>query len=77
MFKELKNIIYDKEFKITILEDKLSIKTFKDILVFEDNKLLIKTDTKIVTVKGENLIIKKLENNELLVLGKIITIELG
>lgn len=75
MFRELKNVIYDKNFKMTILEDKISIKPFKDILTFEENELLIKTENKIIKIKGENLTINKLENYEILILGNIITIE--
>lgn len=75
MFRELKNVIYDKNFKMTILEDKISIKPFKDILTFEENELLIKTENKIIKIKGENLTINKLENYEILILGNIITVE--
>ncbi len=75
MFRELKNVIYDKNFKMTILENQINIKPFKDILIFEENKLLIKTENKIIKIKGENLTINKLENYEILILGKIITIE--
>lgn len=75
MFRELKNVIYDKNFKMTILEDKISIKPFKDILTFEENELLIKTENKIIKIKGENLTINKLENYEILILGNIIAIE--
>lgn len=76
MFRELKNIIYDKNFKITILENQINIKPFKEILIFEETEILIKTDQKIIKIKGENLTINKLENYELLILGKIISIEL-
>ncbi len=75
MFRELKNVIYDKNFKMTILEDKISVKPFKDILTFEENELLIKTENKIIKIKGENLTINKLENYEILILVNIITIE--
>lgn len=75
MFRELKNVIYDKNFKMTILENQINIKPFKDILIFEENELLIKTENKIIKIKGENLTINKLENYEILILGKIITIE--
>ena len=75
MFRELKNVIYDKNFKMTILEDKISIKPFKDILTFEENELLIKTENKIIKIKGENLTINKLENYEIVILGNIITVE--
>lgn len=75
MFRELKNVIYDKNFKMIILDDKISIKPFKDILIFEENELLIKTENKIIKIKGENLTINKLENYEILILGNIITVE--
>lgn len=77
MFRELIDIIHDKRLKIMIYEDKINITNYEDILVFEDNQVLIKTNSKTIKIRGENLIITKLENNETLIKGKIKSIDMG
>ncbi len=77
MFKDLKNIIYDKNFKVTVFKNKVNINNYKEILIFEDNQVLVTTIEDSVKVKGENLTINRLENNELLIEGKIKTVEFG
>ena len=44
------------------------------ILVFENNKILVECLDDILEVKGEDLVINKLLNDELLIEGKIISI---
>lgn len=77
MFRELKSVIYDSTFKIVIYLNKVYLNNYEDILVFEDNHLLVKTFTCFVTIKGENLTISKLENNEVLIQGLVKSVELG
>lgn len=77
MFKNLTNVIYDKTFKITVLKDKINITNYQEILVFEDETILVKTTEKLIKIKGENLIINRLYNKELLIEGKIKNIEFG
>ena len=77
MLKNLKNIIYDKTFRITILEDKINIINYENILTFEDEKIIVKKDKKLVKITGTNLSISKLYNNEVLIKGNIKKVELG
>lgn len=77
MFKDLKNIIYDKKFKVTILKNQININNYKEILIFEESQILVSTEEYSVRVKGENLTINRLLENELLIEGKIKTVEFG
>lgn len=77
MFKDLKNIIYDKKFKVTIFKNKININNYKEILIFEESQILVNTEEYLVKVKGENLTIICLLENELLIEGKIKTVEFG
>lgn len=77
MFKDLKNIIYDKNFKVTILKNQININSYKEIMIFEENQILVSTEEYLVKVKGENLTIIRLLENELLIEGKIKSVEFG
>ena len=77
MFNDLKNIIYDKKFKVTIFKNKININNYKEILIFEESQILVNTEEYLVKVKGENLTIICLLENELLIEGKIKTVEFG
>lgn len=77
MFKDLKNIIYDKKFKVTILKNQININNYKEILIFEESQILVSTEEYSIKVKGENLTINRLLENELLIEGKIKTVEFG
>lgn len=77
MFKDLKNIIYDKKFKVTILKNQININNYKEILIFEESQIVVSTEEYLVKVKGENLTINRLLENELLIEGKIKTVEFG
>lgn len=77
MFKDLRNVIYDKTLKITVLENKVDINNYEEVLIFEENQILVATKNKTIRIKGENLIISRLLENELLIEGKIKTVEFG
>lgn len=77
MFRELKNIVYDKTFKVIILENKINIVNYTEVVIFEDERIVIEAEDKLINIKGKNLIINRLEENEILVLGKIKSIEFG
>lgn len=77
MFKELRNVIYDNNFKITVLENKVDINNYKEIIVFESNLIIVTTKIYTIKVTGENLTISRLYEHELLIDGKIKTVEFG
>ena len=76
MFRNLTDIVFDTRFKITVMEDIIDINNYEDILIFDDDKVLIKAKDKTIKVIGSSLIITRLLNKEVLIEGKIKSIEL-
>lgn len=74
MFSKLRNYVKQYETKLYYIRNKLNIINYKNILVFENNKILVECLDDILEVKGEDLVINKLLNDELLIEGKIISI---
>ena len=74
MFSKLRNDVKQDETKLYYIRNKLNIINYKNILVFENNKILVECLDDILEVKGEDLVINKLLNDELLIEGKIILI---
>lgn len=77
MIKNLRSIVYDEIFKIIILKNKINIINYLDILIFEDELIQIQSKEGLIKIKGTNLTINKLYNNELLIEGNIKSVELG
>lgn len=75
MLKDLKKYILEGTFKVNIFEDKIDILNYLEIDHFDDNKIIIRYEKGMLLVKGENLIITKLLDDELLINGKIKAIE--
>lgn len=73
--KHLRTYILENEFKITILIGRIDIVNYLEIDHFDDTKIIVRFEKGTVIIKGENLSISKLLNDELLILGKIKTVE--
>ena len=77
MFKGIVNYVKEDDFSIKIWNNKINIVNFKDIVILEDTKVVILSPDGKVVIRGNNLSINKLLDNELLITGIIISIELG
>lgn len=75
MFNYISNYINDKEFKFTIYEDKIHIINLNKIITLEDNYISLLSINKKINIKGNNLVLSKLVDNELLIKGNISSIE--
>lgn len=75
MKNKLSNYINDKEFKLTIYDNKIHIINFKRIITLEDNYISFLTNDKKINIIGTNLSLKKLVAKELLINGNISKIE--
>ena len=71
----LRDYIVDKNFRFTYIENKLNIINYIEINYMEDSKISLLYSQGIFVVKGENLRIQKLLDDEILVVGKIENIE--
>lgn len=75
MLNHLRNYILENEFKITIFTNKIDIVNYLEIDHFDDVKIIVRFTNGLVIIKGEDLTISKLLNDELLILGHIKNIE--
>lgn len=71
----ISNYINDKEFRFTVYDNKIHIINFNKIITLEDNYISLLSINKKINIKGLNLVLLKLIDNELLVKGKITNIE--
>ena len=75
MLKEINNYINDKEFKLNMYNDNLNIIKKKKIISLEENYISIITSKKKIIINGEQLRLKKILDNELLIKGIVKKIE--
>lgn len=75
MFNNLRNYLDDNSWKIHIYENKINIVNYIDIIALEDNRISIKYEKSILIIKGNNLTLNKLLDQEILITGKISSLE--
>lgn len=76
MFREFKNYILEKDLEITFKKNSVMIVNYISIDHFESEKIIVKCEEKTVIIKGEDLRVKKLLKDEILIVGIIKNIEL-
>ena len=76
MAKILRDYILESDFRINYINKKLNIVNYSFIDHFDDDKIIIRHDNGLVIIKGSNLVITRLLDNEILIFGKIQNIEL-
>ncbi len=75
MLEKISNYVNDKEFRLTLYNDKIHIINYKKIISLESNYLSILCLDKKVLVTGNSLVLNKILDNELLIKGTINNIE--
>ena len=70
-----RNYIFEKEFRIIYLENKLDILNYSCIDHFSDEKMIIRYNEGSLIIKGKNLVIAKMLDDEMLISGFIKAIE--
>ena len=73
----IRSYILEEEFKIILKKDKLNIINYIELIDFNDYEVKIKYINGILLVSGEQIKLKKILNDELLIEGNIKKIELG
>lgn len=72
----IRNYIYQNEFKITLKNNKIDIENYTDIGLVCLNEIIIYNKKEKIKITGKNLSITKLLNNEILITGKYQNISL-
>ena len=75
MFKDLKEYIGEFVFKITILKDKINIINYDRIINLTDNEVSLIAEHAKIRIYGNNLMLNKLLDREILLTGKVSKVE--
>ena len=76
MINELYNIINNKDYKISLYNNKVHILNYKSTLDITDTLVLIKLDSNILKIYGKNMKLLKMDKFELLIDGEVNKIEI-
>lgn len=76
LIDKLDRYLTDTEYKIIIKENKINIINHIEIKDFTSKKIVIKHRQGITTITGNNLVVSKMQDNEILIIGDIQNIEL-
>ena len=71
----IRRYIMENDTKITIVNNKINITNYIDIGHFDNNKIIVKLNNKNIIIKGENLVVSKLLDSEILITGEFYNIE--
>ena len=74
--KRIRNFLLEEEFQIKASNTYVNLVNYEEIISFDNHQVILQTKEKTVAIKGENLVVNKLVNEEVLVCGKIEKIEL-
>jgi len=77
LMNRLDDYLYDREYKIIIKENYVNIINYDEIIDFSLNKVSVKYKNKIIIIEGKNLIISKMVENEVLIIGNIFIIRIN
>lgn len=76
LFDRIDNYISEYKYKVIIVDNSVNIVNYKKIIEFTDNVIKVESKDRITTVNGSNLVITKMLSDEILITGKIYSIEL-
>ena len=71
----IRSYILDNDLKITIVNNKINIVNYKDIGLFDSEKVIVRVDKGQIVVKGKDLAVSKLLNSDILITGNFSNIE--
>lgn len=71
----IRSYIFENDTKILILNNKINITNYTDIGHFDSEKIIVKLKDKNIIIKGSNLVVSKLVNDEILITGDFNNIE--
>ncbi len=75
LFDRIDNYITEYKYKVIIVDNSVNIINYKKIIEFTDNVIKVESKDRITIVKGSNLVISKMLSDEILITGKIYSIE--
>lgn len=77
LVRKARNYLLDETFNMRILNNKIDICNYKNIGYLDNDLIIINYEDGQIKIKGENLVVSKLLDDEILISGNIKTIEMG
>lgn len=71
ILNKVSNFIDDHTYKIIIFDNKINIVNYTEIIDFNSKEIIIKNGDNVTNISGNNLVISKILDNELLIEGDI------
>lgn len=71
MFSNIKSIFSENEEIISLFDNKVYINNFLNIIHLSDSMVLVKFIDKFVKIEGEEIVVRRLLEKEILLSGKI------
>lgn len=67
----------NKNYEIILKENQINIINYQEIIDFSISKISVNCGNKIISIEGNNLIISKMLDDELLIIGSIINLRIN
>lgn len=75
MFDYLDRYLIDKDYKVTISNGEIHIINYKEIEDFSSTRVVVRYEGGITILLGTDLVVSKMQDDELLITGKLKSIE--
>ena len=71
----IRHFISDTSFQMVYIKNYLNLINYTDIITMDLNRIVLKVNDERVIIKGNELVVKKLLESEMVISGDIISIE--
>lgn len=75
VLRDVSEYLFNEELEIKLYLNKVNVVNYKELGHFDSTKITIYHNNGRILIKGSNLVVSKLLNNEILVTGKINNVE--
>lgn len=75
MFRRVYEYVKDEEFRFTVYNDRIHIINYEKINTLNSDYILIEGIDRRISIKGKNLVLNKLVEKEVLIIGEVNNIE--
>ena len=75
MLRRVYEFVKDEEFRFTVFNNRIHIINYKKINTLNSDYILIESDDRRIGIKGNNLVLNKMLDREILVIGNVKSIE--
>lgn len=75
MLKNIREYIDSSEFRLTLLKERVNIVNYKELLQINSKEMILTNSTSTIKIIGDNLVLAKLLESEVLITGLISKIE--